>query len=70
MYSCFKITTYYARKKLPDPLSLLHLLENQRKTWSNRVKTHTKPIYMNNTTLGSEAVGFEHTLMSFGHANS
>ena len=49
---------------------LLHLLENQRKTWSNGVKTHTKPIYMNNTTLGSVAVGFEHTLMSFGHANS
>ena len=61
---------YYARKKLPDPLSLLLLLENQHETWLNSVRTHTKPLYMNNTTLGSVAVGFEHTLISFSHANS
>ena len=36
----------------------------------NSVITHTKPTYMNNTTLGSVAVSFEHTLKSFGHANS
>ena len=40
---------------------LLHLLDNQHKTWSDSVITHTKQIYMNNTTLGSVDVGFEHT---------
>ena len=37
---------------------------------NNQISTHTKPLYINNTTLGSVALGFEHTLMSFGHANS
>ena len=51
---------------------LLHLLENQHKTWSNSVKTHTKQLCMDNTTLGSVAVGFAfyHILNYFGHANN
>ena len=48
---------------------LLHLLENKHKTWSNSVITHTSQLYMDNTTLGSVAVDFHHTLKSFGHAN-
>ena len=49
---------------------LLHLLENQHKTWSNGVITHTKHFYMDNATLGSVAVGFDDILNYFGHANN
>ena len=49
---------------------LLHLLENQHKTWYNSVLTPTKPLYMNNATLGSVVVSFENTFKSLGHANS
>ena len=50
--------------------TLYLLLENQHKTWQNGVITHTKPIYMINTTFGCVAVSFENTFESFGHANS
>ena len=49
---------------------LLHLLENQHKTWSNSVITHTKQLYMDNASLGSVAVGFDYILNYFGHANN
>ena len=49
---------------------LEHLLENQHKTWSNGGITHTKHLCMDNTTLGSADVGFNHILNHFGHANN
>ena len=36
----------------------------------NSILTYTKQSYMNNTRLGSVAVGFGHSLESFGYANS
>ena len=49
---------------------LLHLLEKQHKTWQNSIITHTKQLYVNNTTLGSVVVGFDYSLEPFDHANS
>ena len=56
-------------KSFRTPYLLLHLLENLHTTWSNSLITHTNQLYMDNTTLGSVAVGFDHILKSFGNAN-
>ena len=48
---------------------LLHLLEKQHKTWQISIITHAKQLYVNNTTFGV-SIGFDHSLDSFGQANS
>ena len=58
-----------AAKSIQTLYLVLRLFENQYKTTQNSVVIHAKQLYMNNTTLGSMAFGFDHTLKFFGHAN-